>query len=1276
MWKHARRALRAAALVALGLAGSSTTAWAQTGTATITGTIRDAQGAVLPGATVTATSRATAAARTAVSNESGNYSISALQPGGYDVTVELTGFRQASLQNLELRVDTTARQDFSLQIGAMTETVRVVAEAPILNTTDASMGNTMNEVTIRALPVEGRNIVHLLSLQPGAVFIPTTNPNTTDPRYGATAGARSDQQNVTLDGIDVNDPQLQAAFTSAVRMTQDALQEFKVSTSNYGAEMGRSSGPQVSLVTKSGTNEFNGAAYWFLRRTQTSSNEYFLKLAQLGAGEESKVPKLDKDIYGGAIGGPIRRGRAFFFGNFEALREQSESPVVRSVPSGSFRDGVLMYRCADAGVCPGGSVQGFSNSHAVPSGWYGLSPAQIAAIDPLGIGPSQAAAQYFSQYPLPNEPGLDNANIMNYRFAAPIENKFNTFISRLDYKVTDGHNLFLRGNMQDDVINAAPQFPGLEPSSQNLFKNMGVAVGYDAVLGPSLVNSFRYGLTEIDSTNKGSLTSNYVTFRFIDSYQSLSSTSERRTPTHNLVNDLSWLKNNHTFKVGTNLRFTRIPSTRDASSWLSATVNPSWVAGIGRTYLPGRASCVTPGCDDVPAVASNFVAGYADAWLNSLGVLSQSTMRANYDREGNILPVGEPISRRYASDEYEFYVQDSWQLRPNLTVSGGVRYSLYAPPYEVNGLQVAPSISMGEWFEQRRQNMLNGIPSSQSPIVSFDLAGPKNDGRGLYEMDKNNLAPRFSVAWTPHAKGGFLGWLTGGDKMVFRGGYAKVFDRIGQGIALNFDQGFAFGMSTSLSSAFGLPYETNPNVRFVNTTTLPPTLPEAPPGGFPQTPPIQAGVITSSIDDTLVTPSAHTVNAIVGRELRGNFAIEAGYIGRFGRDLLVRRDLAMPLNLVDPQSGMDYFTAAQQVILATQAAGLTDASAAGAFNALAPIPYWENLFPDAASATSSATAAIAQRYAADGPDYITSLWLMDQHCVPACSKFGPYAYFSEQYDSLAGLSSLGRSNYHGMIVTLRKRYSDGVQFDINYTLSESKDMGSNNERGSAFGTYGAGGYSGFLVNSWDPELNYGISDFDIRHQVNANWLWDLPFGQGRAIGGGAGGVLNQLIGDWSIAGVVRWTSGFPFSVLNCRSCWTTNWNLQGNAMPVTPGVFPETETVRNTVDGRPSPFSYPEAALKFFRFALPGEQGMRNQLRGDGYFTLDTSVSKAWKLGIADHQLRFRWDVFNLTNTPKFDVNSLTVTPDRTPFGAYSGTLASCDAQAGRCMQFALRYEF
>jgi hypothetical protein len=1268
-----------AAVLALLLLATPNLAWAQAGTAGLSGTVKDPQGASVPGATVTATNTATGATRHVATNQEGAFNLPGLAPGTYTVKVELGGFKTVQHENVPLRVDTTTQIDAVLQVGGFGETVTVTESTPIINTTDASVGHALDAKTIATLPVEGRNVVHLLSLQPGAVFIPTANANTVDPRYGAVSGSRADQQNVTLDGIDVNDPQLQAAYTSAVRMTQDALQEFKVSTTNYGAEAGRSSGAQVSLVTKSGTNDFNGSGYWFGRRTDQSANEYFHKLAQVLAGEPSVPPKLDKDIGGGAIGGPVRRNRMFFFGNYEKFREKAESPVVRAVPSDTFRDGILQYQCAVASLCPGGTVRGFNSTHTIAPGWYGLTPAEIAAIDPLGIGPSRAAAAHFAKYPSPNEPGLDGKNIMDFRFAAPIENDFNTFIGKVDYRISDNSSLFLRGNVQDDTTNAPPQFPGQDPRSQGVTQNMGFAIGYDAALSSSIVNSFRYGMTKIDSGSVGRLNGNAVSFRFISDLEPLTSTSVRETPTHNFVNDLSWLKGTHTIKVGTNLRFTRIPSTRDSGSWLATTINPSWVDGIGRTYMPGGANCPTAGCTAVPAVASGFVAGYADAWLNSLAVLSQANLRANYDKQGNPLPIGQPISREYASNEYEWYVQDTWRLRSNLTVTGGLRYSLYSPPFEVNGLQVAPTISMGKWFNDRAAGMLQGIPANQFPNTTFDLAGPKNDRKGFYETDKNNWAPRLSFAWSPHAETGVLGWLTGRDRMVVRGGYSKVFDRIGQGLALNFDSGFAFGMSTTINSPFGAAYETNPDVRFQGINVMPPTMPAAPPGGFPQTPPLQAGIITTSIDDTIVTPSAHMANFIIGRELPHNFAIEGGYVGRFGRDLLARRDAAMPLNLVDTRSGMDYFTAAQQLIRATQALGIPAGAAEAAYAAVPNMPYFENLFPSAANAhpgVLSATQALARRFNRDAPDYITTLWRADQFCVPGCSIFGPFSYFAEQYDSLAMISSVGYSDYHSMVLTLRKRYSRGFQFDLNYTLSDSKDTGSQVERGSAFGNFGNGGYTGFLLNSFDVDAHYATSDFDVRHQVNFNGIWDLPFGQGRKWGSNAGGFLNAIIGNWSVAGLTRWTSGFPFNVQNCRSCWPTNWNLQGNASLVDPNRLPETELTKNAVDNRPSPFKNPTDALTFFRRSLPGEIGLRNVLRGDGYFTIDTSLSKAFRLGFSDHQLRFRWDVFNVTNTAKFDVGNVTMLPDRSGFGRYNGTLAACDGQAGRCMQFALRYEF
>ena len=1265
-----RRAWALSAICALVCLAASGAVLAQSGTSAIYGKVTDQQGGVLPGVTVTITNPETGQTRSAVTDGNGDYQILAVPPGAYDVRVELPGFRTAVRESVVLAVDARTRMDVPMEIGAQSETIEVNALVSPLNTTDASLGNVITGNQVAQLPLEARNVVGLLSLQAGAVYIPNTTND--DPRNGSVSGARADQSNVTLDGVDVNDPQFGTAYSSAVRVTLDSLQEFRVTTSNFGADSGRSSAAQVSLVTKSGTNNFRGSGYWSQRDTAWSSNEYFLKLAQLSSGEPSKAPKLDKKIFGGALGGPILKDRLFFFGNFERLNEVSETPVVRSVPSDSFRDGVMLYRCADAGQCPGGSVAGFTANHPVPAGFYGLGPDALRSIDPLGIGPSQLTSQLFKQYPSPNDPGRDGYNIMGYRFASPIENDFKTYIGRFDFNATGNQKIFGRFNIQDDAILNAQQFPDQPASTTQEVASKGLAIGHDWVLGSNAVNTLRYGYTKIVEDTIGLLNDHAVSFRFIDDYVALTSSNGRETPTHNIVNDFNWIKGSHSLKFGTNLRFSRIPRYTNVNSFLFGTANGSWVAGVGRRYRPGSTLCgdVQAACDALPAVSSGFVASYGDGYIPILGIISQTSATYNYNVDGSVIPFGEPTARKYGSNEYEFYAQDSWKVGDNLTLTAGVRYGLFSPPYEVNGQQVAPSIDLGELAEMRRQNALNGVPDNQLPLVSFDLAGPANGKRGYYDWDKNNFAPRFAVAWTPTFEDGVLGWLTGNGRMVIRGGYSMVYDRIGQALATQFDNVGAFGLSTNLDSPFGLPYETMPEVRFTDVNVVPDTVPPAPPGGFPQTPPQYAGVITSALDSSIRTPYAHSFNVVIGRELGGDYSFEAAYVGRLGRNLLIRRDLMMPLNLTDPASGDDYYTAAAKLIQAAQTQGIEN---------MAPIPYWENMFPNAAFDGQTATQNMAALWMENEPDWITALWIADQFEIPEyTSKHGPFAFFNSQYDSLAAQSSLARSEYNAMQLTLRKRLSQGYQFDFNYTLGHSRDHASAVERGSFFTSFGAGGYSGFMIDSWDIDKQWGTSDFDVRHQLNVNWFAEMPFGQGKRFGNGAPGWAHAIIGDWTVAGLWRWTSGFPFSVQNCRSCWATNWNLQGNAALVTPGVLPESGAFKNVIDGYPSTFEDPLDALTFFRNILPGESGMRNELRGDGYFTIDLSVGKAWRMPWSDNQrLRFRWEMFNVTNTPRFDLADVDMLPDiDTTFGRYNSTLATCDGGAGRCMQFLLKYEF
>jgi hypothetical protein len=896
----------------------------------------------------------------------------------------------------------------------------------------------------------------------------------------------------------------------------------------------------------------------------------------------------------------------------------------------------------------------------VPAGFYGASPSELAALDPLGIGPSIAATDYFQQFPSPNDPGRDGYNIMSYRFTAPFATVQNTSIGRVDYRPANNQSFFGRVNLQRDAADGSPQYPGQDPRTTNKTDSWGTAVGWDWVIGSNLVNTFRYGFTQIVSDTIGTLNQPYIYFRFLSDLDPQTTSSGRRTPTNNFVNDTTWIKGEHTVKFGTNLRFTRIPSYSNGGSFNYAGTNGSWVPGVGRVYIPGRSSCVTPGCSQVPAVASNFNASWADSWVDLLGIVSQATLNVNYDRDGNPIAEGESVKRRYVSDEYEFYFQDSWQVRDNLTITGGLRYSLASPPYETNGLQVAPNVSLGEWFKMREQMAKDGTPDNTLPLVSYELSGPKNGKEGYYKWDKNNFSPRVSVAWTPT------------DRWVVRGGYSLVYDRIGLALAQNFDVNGSYGLSTSIDSAYGGNGETNPDVRFVGINTLPNTVPTAPQGGFPATPEVDLFTITSSIDDTLVTPYAHTFNVVVGRELSTNFDVEAAYVGRTGRNLLIRRDLAMPLNLVDPVSGVSYNDASTELLKQLEANGFDP-------NQVTPIPYFENMFPDAAGGGWTATQAMADDFNYYYPDHLSALLDFDAFCYPACANGGQYSFFNAQFFSLAGQSTIARSQYDALQLSLRKRYSDGYQFDVNYTFAHSKDHGSGVERGSSFTSFSNGGYTGFLINSWDPEQQYANSDFDVRHQLNVNWVAELPFGRGKKFGTDMPAWADAIVGNWSIAGLWRWTSGLPFNVYNCRSCWATNWNLQGNASLKDPNVLPPTGTTRDVLNGKPSPFSVPlDEAVGYFRFDYPGESGIRNLLRGDGYFNIDLSLAKAWTMPWGrDHRFWFRWDTFNITNTPRFDVGNVTMFPDiTTTFGVYNGTYATCDGNAGRCMQFSLRYEF
>jgi hypothetical protein len=318
---------------------------------------------------------------------------------------------------------------------------------------------------------------------------------------------------------------------------------------------------------------------------------------------------------------------------------------------------------------------------------------------------------------------------------------------------------------------------------------------------------------------------------------------------------------------------------------------------------------------------------------------------------------------------------------------------------------------------------------------------------------------------------------------------------------------------------------------------------------------------------------------------------------------------------------------------------------------------------------------------------VSTVWQdVDFFDFPANSKLGPFSFFPSQYVNLPTWSTIGRSEYHSLQLSARKRMSHGFSFAVNYTLSKSLDHSSTPERQDTGGFY-SGGYTGFTINAWEPDLEYSFSDFDMRHQLNSYFTLELPFGRGRRFGSDMHSALNAIAGGWQLSGILRFNSGVPANIVNGRT-WPTNWNLQGNATCAPVGVNPfglargpcpatqnsHSALHQGSTQGTPNLFANPDEAIKHFRFTEPGGRGQRNVLRGDGYGTFDLGIAKSFVMPYSDkHRLLFRWDILNLLNSPSFDVSNNANFDIEQPsnFGDYTQMLGF-----PRRMQVSLRYEF
>jgi len=1252
--------------------------------ASLTGVVTDASGAVVVDAVVKLVDTKTNSSYETKSNAAGAYTFNNLPPGpGYKVTVTKEGFDKVLISNLYLAVNTTHTQNAQLTIGKTTETVEVSAlgSAVSLNTTDSTIGNSFDMNMVHGLPVQARdNPTELMIYQPGVVTTAGGGEDATQSRQGSTTGARTDQGNVTVDGLDVNDFAGGFAFNITGNAPVDSIQEFHGETANPLAAEGRGGGAQYNIVTKSGTNEWHGSASEYHRNTVTEANDFFSNLAGV------QRPQLIRNQFDTAIGGPIKKDKLFFFFNYEGERRAQEATPTRTVPSDTLRQGQIQYPNESGGTSTASmtDIAGLDTGVDPNTGLPGVNSALLSFIN--------------SRYPVANtsSPGSDSLNTGGFRFNAPVHFTENNYLGRIDYNLTNSMKLWgkfsiTRASTGDDVNFSAPfLFPGDPLTHLITDKSWSYVFGHTWTIGNTKVNQFIYGQTRqvlgfptpynpTGTTQYSNFGGNGVGGAFLTAPFSNGASQARTVPIPVYRDDFNWLHGKHNLQFGGT--FKSITTTESLVSDFN-----SVDVGLGGG-VTGLNSSLRP-ADIATDNASSSL--WDTAFTFMLGRFASVSSSFNNDSQLQPLPQGTGHTRNYLYRETELYAQDTWKATSNLTLTYGLRYQFYSVPYETHGLEAIPDTGFNDIINPRIANGLQGNPGTPSnptaPNTFYNLAGKANHGPGFYSPEYHDFAPRFSFAYNPSfSRDGFLGRVFGDRKTVIRGGAGLVYDHPGIN-ALNF---FQDQNTYVLQNATAATYPLNPtgdprealseDPRFTAVGTLPPNTPFPPdPVTVPFAPFVDAnsgpfgtasnqGLFNYAIDKHLKTPYSELFTLGFQRELPGNLLLDVSYFNRSGHRLLAQSDSGQVVDFKDPASGQ--FLAAAFGNMAQQVRQDPDG-----LSAVTDQPFFENQVANALGApcTDVFGASCSIVIASALEDLVFRGDLGDT--VQALDFFGVFPAgvgLAPQFASDLYMTNKGYSNYNGMLMTLHKKYSHGLQFDVNYTYSHSIDNMSS-AANNAFG--GGSGAGGILCDSINLRVCRANSDFDVTHNISADWIYDVPFGRGRAFGKNLSRWQDEIIGGWQLSGLAAWRTGFAFTTVTSSFPISFANNV--------PGVFNGDRSAIKThphldqATGQVQLFANPDAAVAAFGFPTGLQAGTRNNLRGPRFSNFNLGIGKYFPI-TEKARLQFRADAFNAFNHPNFTLPGVSGTADITLPYASGGNFGVIASDSGpRVMQFSLRLEF
>ncbi|MGH9839686.1 MAG: carboxypeptidase regulatory-like domain-containing protein, partial [Blastocatellia bacterium] len=1022
-----QKKLTTAVILALLCSLISLSAMAQGTTSRVTGTVTDQSGAAVPGATVTLTNTGTTVAFTTTTSADGLYVFESVQVGAYTVTVQKDGFKKfvSSANSVSLSRPTTL--DVKLEIGAVTDVVQVEGSAELVQTSSSgNFGNTVEQRALETLPIvgtRGRNPLSFINFQPGVVVGSNTGGGV------HVHGARDRAFNFTLDGIDINESSAGGSNFTPLRTNPDSLQEFQVVTGNFTAENGRSSGAQVYLTTRSGTNEFHGGLFEFYQTPRFLANEYENNVNGVRRGQ------FVQHIFGGSLGGPIYfprlgeggspiyngKNKTFFFTNLQLLRTYQGIGVTRTVYTQSARQGLFRYVAGGQNAPAGATGASVDAAGAVVSG-LNIGTYNIGQRDPgcvtrpaaCGLDPTVQAL--INQMPLPNNFFAgDGLNTAGYSFVAPQRERQYDFTAKVDHTIGNNQTIYVRysqgeQNTVGDNANAGLQVFPNTPNVVDTFRDpKNLAVNHRWAPTGSITNEFVVGFNRFafsfDNGDSAFSTRPPFTFNLIANPFSNTGPvyNARKLRTTQIVDNLSFQRGPHTIRTGVNLRFQQHLDDRSSVAGLATTLAANFGTGtnivdpatFGLTSLTGINVA-----NDRPRLQSMI-----NDLLGRVGTVSQAFVAAG-DQYG-------PPGTRFLFDarypEYDFYGQDTWKIRPNLTLDYGLRWEVKVSP-RAGGNEVVLRPDRPVRVGEQPRNDVKWVPGE------------------LFDADYNNLAPTLGLAWDPFGDG----------KTSVRANYRLAYDRMN-----------TFVLSSSIfQSAPGA------TLGVINTAfgqgggRLREGLPViSPPAGI--TPltlrqPASYGIGTITVTDPdMRSPKTNQWGLSIQRDLGQSIVLDLNYIGRRGVGLYSGYDVnQVDIFARDPrfnQTFLDAFNAVRAVLPATGTA----------LPATFSNPLLNQLlqFDSRRGATESGAQAFARLFesairlgSVAGVASAIGTRLQGGTPVHVLGGFNPFFFQPyPQFGTVNVLDSNDVSTYHAFEAQIKRRFQRGIGLQLSYTLAKSLD---------------------------------------------------------------------------------------------------------------------------------------------------------------------------------------------------------------------------------------------